>query len=162
MVQEYFDKVLDCIYASDVKKILNLVNRDNVNIVDDDGRTVIFYALLENEIDVFNAFLNIGADLHHRDNEGWSLLHYAANENLKEITELIVRNNVKVDAKDEYGNTPLFRAVFSSQGNGEIIKILLANGADPNNKNDSGVSPFELAKTIGNYNITPFFKNYIT
>jgi ankyrin repeat protein len=38
-----------------------------------------------------------------------------------------------------------------------VIEVLLAYGADPDSKNDSGVSPRELAKRIGNYDVLQFF-----
>ncbi len=44
-------------------------------------------------------------------------------------------------------------AVFESQGRGEMIKILLAAGADRNRKNNHGVSPAELAASIANFDV---------
>jgi len=60
--------------------------------------------------------------------------------------------------QDNYVNTPLFRAVFSSNGRGDIIKLLLLYNADMNLKNKSGISPLQLAKTIGNYDITQYMQ----
>jgi uncharacterized protein len=62
-----------------------------------------------------------------------------------------------VDPRDSYGNTPLFRAVFNSSGNGDVIKLLRGAGADPYAKNASGISPLKLARTISNYDVRQFF-----
>lgn len=43
------------------------------------------------------------------------------------------------------------------EGRGEIIKLLILNGADPNNANSSGITPYKLAHTIANYNVKQFF-----
>ena len=51
----------------------------------------------------------------------------------------------QVDAQDEHGNTPLVRAVFASQGRGELIKLLLSHSANGRLKNKHGVSPEDLA-----------------
>jgi hypothetical protein len=58
---------------------------------------------------------------------------------------------------DTLGNGVLFRAVFASRGNGEIIRMLRAAGADACARNSSGVSPLSLARTIANYNVAQFF-----
>jgi ankyrin repeat protein len=62
-----------------------------------------------------------------------------------------------VDARDQYGNTPLWQAVFHSNGRGELIGLLLRSGASPNAANDSGISPVQLAQTIANYNVKQYF-----
>ena len=63
-----------------------------------------------------------------------------------------------VDVQDEHGNTPLFRAVFNSQGRGEVVVQLLKSEADRNLQNKHGVSPLGLAESIGNYDVASFFK----
>ena len=73
--------------------------------------------------------------------------------------ELLLKSGVNVETKDIYGNTSLWRAVYSCKEKGDISKLLLDSGADIKNKNDSGISPIELAETIANYNIIQFFRN---
>jgi uncharacterized protein len=58
---------------------------------------------------------------------------------------------------DRHGNTPLFRAVFESNGRGEIVKMLRAAGANPERENIHGVSPAQLARTIANYDVAQYF-----
>lgn len=62
----------------------------------------------------------------------------------------------EVDLKDNYGNTPLSRAVFNSQGRGGIVKLLIKYNADINLKNKSGISPLDLANSIANYNVKQY------
>ena len=78
---------------------------------------------------------------------------------MKDIIQLLISNNAKIDIKDYYGNTPLFKAVFFSQGDTEIIKMLLSAGADPDLKNNAGVSPRQLAKTIASFDVSDVFDN---
>jgi ankyrin repeat protein len=59
-----------------------------------------------------------------------------------------------VDAQDIHGNTPLSRAVFDSKGRGQVIKLLLSSGANKDLKNKHGISPEDLAKSIGNYDVS--------
>jgi ankyrin repeat protein len=78
-------------------------------------------------------------DLNFKGYKGWYPLHYAAQENLVEIADLLIQAGTDLEAKDDDRNTALWRATFSSQGRGEMIKFLLLENADPNNKNDSGI-----------------------
>lgn len=98
-----------------------------------------------------NPLLNI------KDKKGWSPLHYAAQNYLIDIATQLIDDGADIEIKDNYGNTLLWRATFASQGKGKMIQLLLSKGANPNNSNDSGVGPMELANTIANYNVKQFF-----
>ena len=98
-----------------------------------------------------------GADVNLADKQGWSALHFAAQNQSLEAIELLLAGGAPVDAIDSHGNTPLFRATFSSKGRGEVIKRLLSAGADKNKQNKHGSSPVQLARTIGIYNVAQFF-----
>ncbi|MNE77207.1 Ankyrin repeats (3 copies) [compost metagenome] len=82
-------------------------------------------------------------------------MHYAVQNFLIKITEMLLEKS-NVNAIDNYGNTVIWRAVFASEGRGEIIKLLLSKGADPNIKNNSNVSAMDLANTIANYNVKQY------
>lgn len=100
---------------------------------------------------------NKSVDINIQDEYGFSALHYAALNYFEKVAELLLENGAIVDIRDSFGNTPLFRAVFESKGRGEIISLLLRFNANKDLKNHHGVSPYDLANSIGNYNITQFF-----
>ena len=114
-------------------------------------------AVIGNNAETIKALLSSGVDVDQQDKIGYTALHYAAQNYLLDIALLLLEHKASVDAKDNYGNTPLFRAVFNSKGRGDMIQLLLRFGADKNLKNNHGVSPLELAKTIANYSIVQFF-----
>ncbi|HZM82946.1 MAG TPA: ankyrin repeat domain-containing protein [Candidatus Limnocylindrales bacterium] len=58
---------------------------------------------------------------------------------------------------NKFGNTPLFVAVFNSQGRGDLIQLLRGAGADPFKQNSSGQTPVGLARLIANYDVAQFF-----
>lgn len=73
-------------------------------------------------------------------------LHLACQQGHVDAAKILVAAGAPVDARDSYGNTPLWRAVFAFQGGDpELIRLLLDAGADPDCKNNSGRSPRDMA-----------------
>lgn len=128
----------------------------NVNDLDREGRTPLFYAAKDGDAAIVAELLKHGANVNLQDNGQKTALHFAANSYQRESAELLLRNGANVDAKDANGNTPLSDAVFDSRGRGEVIKALLSAGADKTVKNNHGVSPEDLAKSVGNYDVSAF------
>lgn len=129
----------------------------NLEMLDKDGRSPLFYSLLLDNTDLLNRLIQAGANINQQDKQGWTTLHHAVQRHNLPAVEILLQSGVDLEIKDLYGNTPLWRAVFSSEGKGDIIKLLLDFGADRNNKNDSGTSPIELARAIANYDVIQFF-----
>ena len=50
-------------------------------------------------------------------------------------------------------------SVFNSRGNGKMIDLLREHGANPRSLNNSGKSPLELSRVIGNYDVAQFFED---
>jgi len=139
-----------------LKKNISLKTKD-LELKDRDGRTVFINAVVEGDNKKVKILIEKNIDLNVQDKNGFSALHFAAQEYQLDIVNLLLEEKVLVDLQDKHGNTPLNNAVFYSRGRGEIIRSLLRNGADRNIKNNSGVSPLDLANTISNYDIKQFF-----
>lgn len=122
-----------------------------------------------------------GVDIHRIDDEGNTILHYAAyqkNEVLKHLVEM----GVEVNKKNKRGKTPLHNAVMGgnrdnvltlmyyrsdvntkdedgntalhlAKNNAEIVKILIENGAEANSKNNEGNTPLHVAAANNTYDI---------
>ena len=125
--------------------------------LDEFGRTELHYAANESRISDVKDLIAAGLDDNLPDFAGWTPLHFAAQANSQEVTTVLLDAGASVTAIDSNGNTPLWRAVFCSDGNGEVITLLRNAGSDPNLDNHYGVSPFKLACTIGNYDVRQFF-----
>jgi ankyrin repeat protein len=123
------------------------------------GRTPLHYAALEGNAARIRQLLASGLIADAADDNGWTPLHVAAQSNAADATAILLNAGASVDARDAHGNTPLSTAVFNSRGYGEVIKLLRAHGADPYAKNDHGVSPLSLARTIANFDVRQFFQD---
>ena len=75
-----------------------------------------------------------------------------------EMARLLIEHGATIDVEDSHGNTPLWRAVFNSEGRGDLIRILLHAGADRQHVNKHGKTPLGLAETIANYDELQFFE----
>ncbi|QTN29585.1 ankyrin repeat domain-containing protein [Rhodoferax sp. AJA081-3] len=127
--------------------------------VDRYGRTQLHYAAAGALCDEVESLLAAGANVNLQDDNGWSPLHFAAQAVSPECTLSLIQAGANLSLRDSFGNTALFRAVFASAGNGAVIQSLLNAGADPNSKNHHGTSPYDLARTIANYDVAQFFRD---
>jgi DNA-directed RNA polymerase specialized sigma24 family protein len=71
---------------------------------------------------------------------------------LGRVNEVLGAGNVDVNTLDSKGRSPLILAI--SRGHVEIVKALLAHGADPSKADGHGVTPKAAAYSRGNFEIT--------
>jgi ankyrin repeat protein len=117
------------------------------------GRAAVHYAVVDGDVAGLRVLLAGGADPGAVDASGWTPLHFAAQAQDPMAAEVLLAAGAPVDAVDRHGNTPLCKAVFSSRGEGAMIRVLLEAGADPDLANGHGVSPRLLAGRIANYDV---------
>jgi len=140
-----------------VEKLIEAIAQGaDVDALDREGRTALFYAARDGDLEVAEELIRHGANVNARDKNESTPLHFAANSYRTGVADVLIKHGAKIDAQDVHGNPPLFRAVFASRGRGDMTKLLLSAGANRTLKNKSGVSPEDLANTIANYNVRQF------
>jgi len=78
-------------------------------------------------------------------------IHNAAHKgDLKKVKKIIEKDPTQINIQDVQGRTPLYCA--SIKGHTEIVKYLLAHGADIELGNNLGERPLALAAKFGHYN----------
>lgn len=93
-----------------------------------------------------------GADANARDAYGATPLMNAAHSGNAEMVEALLAAGAEVDAKDELGWTALMKACYNAdlnRGFPDIVRRLIAAGADPNVKITYGIRPLMLAAGYG-------------
>jgi len=122
---------------------------------DEFGRSAIHYAAATGDAAEVGRLLARGADPGEPDGVQFTPLHFAAQEQHPSVVEVLVKAGADVRATDRWGNTPLWRAVFTAHGDVTTSATLLAAGADPDAPNSTGVSPRRLAERMGLAGLIP-------
>ena len=71
-------------------------------------------------------------------------LHWAADYGKVDVIEYLLSKGANIEAKDNYGNTPLFAAIY--EGHDAAVAALLAKGANKNAIGQNGKKPIEVAE----------------
>jgi ankyrin repeat protein len=79
------------------------------------------------------------------DEDGWTLLHYVANNDKRlRVLKILIDYKAAVGKQDNNGDTPLHNAAY--YGSVTAAQFLLNHGADPNIKNKYGETPADRAR----------------
>ena len=122
-------------------------NPDCLNIVDENGRTLLMYAANGRNPDTFRWLVDHGADIHAKSQDGATALLVAASS-LPEVVDELIAQHADVNAvQTSSGLTPLIEA--ASHGNVDAVKSLLAAGANVNAEDKYGRSALNDASDGG-------------
>jgi ankyrin repeat protein len=88
--------------------------------------------------------------IHTYSSDGWTYLHRAARLGSVDVALLLLGYGAEVNARahNELANTPILCAVIGAHI--DLVKLLLARGADVNLANSAGATPLHKAAITGN------------
>lgn len=129
--------------AGDAAQIKNLIAQGaDVNARDKDGLTALMWAAREGHAEIARVLVDAHADMNVRDcaSAGWTPLMHAIHKNQNDLARLLIERGADVNAqagdcrerKVEGGKSALDYA--AANDNAEIVKALLARGANPYGK----------------------------
>lgn len=115
-----------------------------------DGMTPFLRAVRSSKISLARQLLSMGADLQATDSTGLTALHLAASGGDVSMAEFLLTRGAEVNPQWE-GETPLHWASYD--GRYEIVRCLLAHGADPNLTDGQGMTPLAWAAKVDHGNV---------
>ena len=134
----------------------------NINVVSEDGRSLLHMAVGYRNHVMTDALLKLGVNVNGSDSRGQTPLHYAAELQDTLLTKTLLERGANVEAPDNFGNTPVWSATFGTRENSDVLQLLLqrASPAAVLHKNNAGVSPLELAKRMGIAGLVELLTNH--
>ena len=160
-VSQEYSEARHAITFKSPERMSILTSLKDINEQDKDGETLLWEDVHMNDLDVVKYLLENGANPNTQEKEGWTPLHLCAQNYSVECARLLLDYGADCEIKNVYGNNVINTAAFYSRNRGEIIRLLLAHGANPRNKNNNGISALDLAEMIANYDVKQFFMDYL-
>ncbi|EPY84330.1 tankyrase-1-like protein, partial [Camelus ferus] len=149
-------ELLEACRNGDVSRVKRLVDAANVNAKDMAGRksSPLHFAAGFGRKDVVEHLLQMGANVHARDDGGLIPLHNACSFGHAEVVSLLLCQGADPNARDNWNYTPLHEAAI--KGKIDVCIVLLQHGADPNIRNTDGKSALDLADPSAKAVLTGF------
>ena len=108
-------------------------------------------AAASGDLSTVQLLLQSGADLNYRDRDGWSAIHWAAEEGYYEVVSLLLKHGANTNGISSYGTSPLHCA--ANGGHNEIVNELLQYGANPLMATAHGWTPLHHAAFMGHSHV---------
>jgi ankyrin repeat protein len=112
------------------------------------GQTALMWAVAEGHNDVAEALIDKGASIHDKTDAGFTALHFASLNGSLNSTQKLVSMDAEVNAMSEDEMSPLLLA--AAGGHDELARYLLAQGANPHERDFRGYTPLHYAAMRSN------------
>ncbi|MDD9900529.1 MAG: ankyrin repeat domain-containing protein [Alphaproteobacteria bacterium] len=123
-------------------------NADDLEAVDDKGRSALHYAALCGPTETARLLLEKGADTEasNSQNEGMTPLMFAVMMGEAATVKELLSHKANIEAQDIHGYTPLIYAAMSQEK--DITHLLLKHSANPNTQDKNGHTAIDTAQNL--------------
>ncbi|EAX93988.1 hypothetical protein TVAG_024320 [Trichomonas vaginalis G3] len=134
----YRNIITDPIETKNVKMVKYIIDHDfNVNVLDTEKKSLLFYCDLNDGFDTVNLLLESGVNINQKQQNGQTIIFECIERGSIEMVCLLKSKNANLEIKDSNGNTPLLWAVY--QGKFDFVKLLVEKfNVNLNTVNNSG------------------------
>lgn len=132
----------EAILTKKMKELDNVIKRDG------QGKSLLHYACLNNDVKRAKALMDQGADVNAKDNQDITPLHLACAEGHLNIVKLLYQHGALVNILGTpLAETPLHQACRN--GRQDIVRYLIDNAeADVNIENNQGENPYHVSASF--------------
>jgi ankyrin repeat protein len=128
----------DAAYDGNIE-IVKLALKEGIkaDIVDENNQNALMLAAFNGHTEIIKILIKEGVSVNHKDNDGRTALIYASTGPFPATIKLLLDNKAEVNVVDKVEHfTALMHA--AAEGQLEVVKILMANGADATLKDIDG------------------------
>jgi ankyrin repeat protein len=136
----------DAIRNNDLKSIRALLEGVDVDARDGRGSTPLMLAAAIGSIEAMTLLLDAGADANARNDFGATPLIRAAGDPAK--SRILIERGAGLNEQSKQGRTPLMMAA-RRDGNSDLVRLMLAKGADPKANDGRGNTALMMAAQMG-------------
>jgi len=153
------DQFFNAALEGDMVFIQNSLDQGvNVNAIDPDQRTALMLAAFNGHQPIVKLLLDKGADVKMVDNVNRTALMFASTGPFNATVVELINAGSDVNATDNHENwTPVMFA--AGEGQLEVVKTLVANGADISMLDVDGESALDFAKSRGHQSVAAYLQS---
>lgn len=131
----------------------------DINSRDESGTSMLNVAVRNDNEDFVKQFLSLGADINSvSEDRGYTPVMDAVWRGNLEITKLLVKKGAELNTINKEGQTNLVLAVGADKN--DICKVLVEHGADPDIKDQMGMSAYGYATLFRKEKLIEILKPY--
>ena len=109
--------------------ITNTSNPVDLNIKDNEGRNILYYAVYMQNVTLIKEILNKRINIKNKDNKGRAAIFLALNGGNIRIIKLLIEAGIDLTEADDKGITPLMYAI-QKRNSSEVIDLLISNNVN--------------------------------
>ena len=134
---------------------LLLENKADVNQQNINGWSALMLACREGHLKIVEMLVEYGTNIDLHNDKGWSALMVACENSQLQIVELLLKERaiLKLKKEDMDNDMGFSLKIASQQGNFEVVKLLIDEGADVNFQNAKGWSSLMIASKEGHLEV---------
>jgi ankyrin repeat protein len=147
------DDIIISIRRGKIEEVKPLLLELGIDVCDGYSRTALVSATAAGQPNAVSWLIENRADVNHQDRNGYCALHFAGQEKQLECAELLIQHGAQLGLSDIYDNTPLWTAIFNSNGDHRLVDLYIRSGANLDHLNNYQKSPRELMGAIGGFQL---------
>ena len=117
---------------------------------DSNGSGLLHCAISGENFDIALFLIQNGIDVNMINSAGQTALHLICENPNLEVANALLEKGGDLNIRDEYGNNPLWTAVFNCGQDYDLVELFMKCHPDVAAKNKAGRSPLDFAKQVEN------------
>ncbi|RLD75136.1 MAG: ankyrin repeat domain-containing protein [Bacteroidetes bacterium] len=149
----------DAAYNGDLAKVKSAIESGiQADVVDKDGQNALMLAAFNGHTEIVKLLIENKVSVNTKATTGRTALMYASSGPFPQTVQLLIENNAAIDIVDNVEHFTAFMFA-ASEGQLEVVKILLKVGADAKLKDIDGDNAETFARKNGHVTVADFIKN---